>query len=261
MASIEKIITAPVRPWFEPVADAPLNVQAEVIRDQIAVSANTSEMVMRGTGLNITNLQGKRVLDLASGLSTFVLDARQHGIEAYGVDTGYATIDGLKERGEEHDERGYYTLVGDTSAFKTSNLSQVTGIIDFLNEGGPRNACLQDLVGNPSRYVTGSVLALPFTDKSFELLVCHSLLTSEPGLSAEFTEGTIMEAMRVLCRQGELRIGYLEKGSSLERFRTVEDNIRAAFEKAKAEKLAEKLSRISLGKDEWAYSITRSRKR
>lgn len=261
MAYIEKVVTATARQWFDGVADAPLDDQIEVIRSDIAVSTNTSEMVLRGTGLNITNLQGRRVLDLASGLSTFVVEANQHGVETIGVDTAYASLAELEARGIEYDARGYYKFMGDTSRFTSSNLDQLNRMLDYLNSGGPRNDCLRDMAENPSRYVAGSVLDLPFADKSFDLVVSNSLLTSEPGLSGGFTEATVLEALRVLKKQGELRIGPIDLDTSPDKGKTKEVNIRAAFEKAKQEKLAEKFSKISIGKNEWAYAITRSRKR
>lgn len=261
MAYIEKVVTATARQWFDGVADASLDDQVAAIRSDIAVSTNTSEMVLRGTGLNITNLQGKRVLDLASGLSTFVIEANQHGVETIGVDTAYASLAELEARGIEYDARGYYKCTGDTSRFTPSNLDQLSGMLDYLNNGGPRNDCIRDMAENPSRYVAGSVLNLPFADKSFDLVVSSSLLTSEPGLSSDFTEATVLEALRVLRRQGGLRIGSIDFGTSPDKGKSKEANIKAAFEKAQREKLAEKLSKISIGKNEWAYDITRSRKR
>lgn len=238
--------------------------QAESIRD-IHLTSFPHSAVLENTGLVSTRLGGKRVLDLASGLSDFVQHVNEQGGAAVGVDICYANIASTVSKGlefmAEELPRAYASSVSPLQLMLDKAKKSSEGyksVYTPVSEAMSR--CLQDFLAHPERYIGANILALPFEDGTFDLVTCNSFLTSLGGPeSQKFTDAAILEALRVTRRGGDLRVGPIFARKKQDR--VIEDRIRSAAEVAKGEKLASKLAkRTNSGGVGW-FEIERSRKR
>lgn len=220
--------------------------QAIEIGKTIFVSCNSASDFSASSGITPESTSGTRVLDLGSGLSDFVAFASEAGGNIVGVDTAYADVSTLEEKGR---------------VFLDHVRTQCTPAMLREYEDSFYKA-LQDVAQNPSRYIAADVLCLPFQNGIFDKVVANCFLTSDAGAAPDFTLATILEALRVTRRGGEFYLGpnNTKLGDGIWGVE-VEENIRQAFAEAEAQKLASKLVRYNVNKDDVRYVITRSRKR
>lgn len=204
------------------------------------------------------------MLDVASGLSDFAMRASEAGVDIVAVDPLYGNKEALNNRGR--------TFVTDQVERVYSMRGRaMVGLVDRHPDdialeqdmrGGTLIRAIGDIANNPQRYVSADMLNLPFTNGAFDMATCFSFLTSFEGDHPEFVKEALIEALRVIRRGGNLRIGpnefKLEGGGS---GRKTEANIKAGFEEAKKLRVAEKISRYSIGDGMFWYNISRSRKR
>ena len=241
--------------------------QSEVIDRIIDVSCNPARACRDSIGVDVEGLSGKRVLDIASGLSDFVALANENGATAFGVDLAYADKARLKEKGKAFlDEvAGPYAKTKLPTCHKPiighDILDRQTQIMDDLN-GGSMQRALNDIERSPASYIAANCLAMPFPNGTFDLAISHCFLTSTAGSAREFLIESILEAMRVLKKGSSLRLGVNDFHANNGQWGPeVEANLKAAFERAKAERLAEKMAKYSIDGRMYWYDIKRSRKR
>jgi len=234
------------------------------LKSSFSVSSNPASSVVMGLGLSLAELKGKRVLDVASGLSDFTMRASEAGAEIVAVDPLYSDKEALGNRGRifitDQVERAYRMQGGGIVIPGDRHPDDIALEQDM--RGGTLARAIDDIANNPQRYVSADILDLPFANGAFDMATCFSFLTSFEGDHPEFVKEALIEVLRVIRRGGNLRVGpnefKLEGGES---GRKTEANLKAAFEEAKKLKIVEKISRYSIGDGMFWYNISRSRKR
>ncbi|MEW9698491.1 methyltransferase domain-containing protein [Paenibacillus sp. SI8] len=168
--------------------------------------------------LNTEELQGKQVLDVAGGASSFTTEARQKGVLAQAVDPLYSkTVNEITEHGKQEIE-----LV----ALKMEKLVNVYnwefyGSVEKHRAGRENSLELfaDDYASEDAsnRYHAAMLPNLPFENDTFELVLCsHFLFLYEEQFDYDFHLKAIQELLRVCKPGGEVRIYPLLS------FRTVE---------------------------------------
>lgn len=169
--------------------------------------------------LNPGQLKGKRVLDCASGPSSFAAEANLYDIEVTSCDPMYST-DGhaLASIWKDHVDQ-----VGERKAV-VGHLFDDNALSEQFQQRKKksRDYFLRDYEINASngRYVYGELPNLPFSDKSFDLSLCANFLflyTSletggmllEDRFNFEFHRKALLELIRVTS--GEVKV-YPIKG-------------------------------------------------
>ena len=153
-------------------------------------------------------LEGKSIVDIAGGASSFAADCRSRGINAYAVDPRYALdADAMLADARQEIETSTDKLRSLEHRFDWSYY----GSLELHREGRLRSfARFKDdftALGKEERYITGSLPALPFEDGSFDLALCsHFLFLYADQFGPEFHEQAVLEMVRVCRPGGEVRI-------------------------------------------------------
>jgi len=163
--------------------------------------------------LNADELQGRRVLDVAGGASSFTADARSRGILAEAADPLYAmTPTKIAEYGRAEIESvaakldklrdvydwSYYGSVEAHRADREESLRRF--VADFAAQDGFGDSC-------NSRYHSAQLPELPFADQTFDFVLCsHFLFLYEEQFDYAFHRAAVRELLRVCKRGGEVRI-------------------------------------------------------
>ena len=217
-----------------------------------------------GLGMNLADLQGNKVLEIASGLSDFTMRASEAGVDIIAVDPLYSNAEALAKRGKSFisDQVERALSMPGMGIFNPYKPRKEDVDLEEDLRGGTLARVLEDIKTHPQRYLAADVLNLPFPNGTFDMATCFSFLTSFEGDHPEFVKEALIEIMRVVRRGGNLRAGpnefNLDGGES---GRKTEASLKAAFEEAKRLKLVDKLSRYSIGDNMCWYNISRSRKR
>lgn len=153
--------------------------------------------------LNPEEWRGKRVLDVAGGVSSFTAEANDAGIYATAVDPIYSMSreEIARRSGPDLDKvisgvRGLPTYVW--TAYRDP---------EHVRELRERAVArfLKDSAKNPERYVVGALPELPFSERQFDLtLLSYLLFAYDRNFSYEFHRDAVVELMRVT--RGEARI-------------------------------------------------------
>lgn len=157
----------------------PMNSPQPAARDrfklrQVAFFGRTLGEYLQMLALDLDELRGQRILDVASGPGSFVAEALALGLDATGCDPlyaqdaamitaqGKADIDSCREQIRRHPGVLVY---GDIDAFYEKKYRALERFaVDFRNRGGER------------RYVAGALPALPFEDRAFDLVLSANFL-------------------------------------------------------------------------------------
>lgn len=172
--------------------------------DRVVLLGRTFEEYCQYFALEIEALKERRVLDLASGVSSFSAEAAALGCSVTAVDPIYALSP--EEIGAQcgPDLDYVYEAIQHLSVYRW-NWYESPQKMRALRE----RACttfLEDFrKRNHSRYVAASLPHLPFRDGQFDLcLVSYFLFAYQEQLNYEFHRDSIREIMRVT--RGEARI-------------------------------------------------------
>ncbi len=148
--------------------------------------------------------KGKRVLDVAGGVSSFCAEANALGIVATSCDPIYNRTPASIRAQAEPDLNHVYNIVHGLPTYRWDFYRDP----DHMRELRSRalQTFLPDYAQHRSlRYVPGLLPNLPFPDRHFDLsLVSYLLFAYEDKFSYEFHRDSIVELMRVTG--GELRI-------------------------------------------------------
>jgi SAM-dependent methyltransferase len=179
----------------------------------VAFFGRTLAEYLQMLALDLDGLQGKRILDVASGPGSFVAEALALGLDATGCDPMYAQdaatiaaqgkrdIDACREQVRRNPGVLAYRDIEAFYAEKYAALEKFA--VDFRRRGGE------------SRYVAGALPVLPFADQSFDLVLSANFLMvyapladggmhDGPDFSLEFHLRAFQELARVT--RGELRV-------------------------------------------------------
>lgn len=171
--------------------------------DRVVLLGRTLEEYTRFFGLELEALRGKKVLDVASGVSSFTAEANAAGIPAIAFDRIYKlSIDEIQPRCE-HDLAEVTANIGDKSVYRWDFYKSPEGMRAFRARA--YQTFIDDALTHPERYVAGDLPKLPFADGQFDLtLASYLLFVYEEQLSCEFHRETLRELLRVTA--GEIRI-------------------------------------------------------
>jgi ubiquinone/menaquinone biosynthesis C-methylase UbiE len=158
--------------------------------------------------LQTEQLQGRRVLDVAGGASSFTTEARKLGILSEAVDPLY------EKSSEEIDKHGRQEI--ELVAAKMEKLQKVydwTFYGSLQNHTAGRVKSLEGFVEDFSshdveaRYHAACLPVLPFEQESFDLVLCsHFLFLYEEQFDYDFHLAAVRELIRVAKSGGEVRI-------------------------------------------------------
>lgn len=171
--------------------------------DRVVLLGRTFEEYRRYFLLEPDELIGKRVLDVAGGVSSFCAEANDLGIKVTAFDPIYSlSLEKIRERSDPDLESVYRTI----------------GLVPTYRWGFYKNPyCMRELRErasaiffsdykiHPERYVAGQLPRLPFADAEFDLtLVSYLLFAYQDRFDYDFHRDSILEIMRVT--RGEARI-------------------------------------------------------
>jgi hypothetical protein len=165
--------------------------------DRVVLLGRTFEEYRRYFLLEPEKLAGKRLLDVAGGVSSFCAEANVQGIAITSVDPIYElSPEEIAARTGPDLEKVLRDIDG-LSTYRWSFYKNT----DYLRQLRERAATLflSDYPANRgSRYISGALPNLPFESKSFDLtLVSYFLFVYEDQLSYEFHRDALLELMRV----------------------------------------------------------------
>ncbi|PWV99672.1 methyltransferase family protein [Paenibacillus cellulosilyticus] len=153
-------------------------------------------------------LEGKHVLDIAGGASSFTADCSGRGIYAQAVDPRYAydpeivladareEIETSTEKLRSLAHRFDWSYYGGIDQHRTGRL-----------ESFHRFAADYSAPDAKQRYIAGSLPALPFADRSFDLVLCsHFLFLYADQFDADFHERAVLDMIRICRPGGQVRI-------------------------------------------------------
>jgi ubiquinone/menaquinone biosynthesis C-methylase UbiE len=171
--------------------------------DRVVLLGRTLEEYRRYFLLEPNRLVGKRVLDVAGGVSSFCAEANELGIKVTSFDPIYSMpAEGIMQRSEP-DLESVYRSIGSAPTYRWGYYKNP----DYMRQLRKRASTIffSDYKAYPEHYVAGELPKLPFADAEFDLtLVSYFLFAYQDRLNYEFHRDSILEIMRVT--RGEARI-------------------------------------------------------
>jgi hypothetical protein len=171
--------------------------------DRVVLLGRTFEEYRRYFLLEPDDLIGKRVLDVAGGVSSFCAEANELGINVTSFDPIYSlSPEKIRERSEP-DLESVYRTIGSVPTYRWDFYKNPGYMRELRNRAS--TIFLRDYKLHPQRYVAGGLPRLSFADGEFDLtLVSYFLFAYQDRLDYEFHRESILEIMRVT--RGEARI-------------------------------------------------------
>ena len=164
--------------------------------DRIVLLGRTFEEYRRYFLFEPVDLVGKRVLDVAGGVSSFCAEANELGIIVTSFDPIYSLpAEKIMERSDP-DLESVYQAIGSVPTYRWEFYRNP----EYMRELRKRASTifLSDYKTHPERYVPGELPGLPFADGEFDLtLVSYFLFAYQDRLDYAFHRESILEIMRV----------------------------------------------------------------
>lgn len=164
--------------------------------DRVVLLGRTFEEYRRYFLLQPHELIGKRVLDVAGGVSSFCAEANDLGIRVTAFDPIYSlSRERIRERSEP-DLESVYRTIGLVPTYRWGFYKNP----DYMRALRERAATIffSDFQRYRQRYVAGKLPRLPFNDGEFDLtLVSYLLFAYQDRFDYEFHRDSIFEIMRV----------------------------------------------------------------
>jgi ubiquinone/menaquinone biosynthesis C-methylase UbiE len=171
--------------------------------DHVVLLGRTFEEYRRYFLLNPDHLVGKRVLDVAGGVSSFCAEGNELGIKVTAFDPIYSMpAQKIRERSEP-DLESVYQTIGRVPTYRWGFYENP----DYMRVLRERASAIffSDYKIHPERYIAGQLPRLPFADAEFDLtLVSYLLFAYQDRFDYEFHRDSILEIMRVT--RGEAKI-------------------------------------------------------
>jgi hypothetical protein len=164
--------------------------------DRVVLLGRTFEEYRRYFLLEPDGLVGKRVLDVAGGVSSFCAEANQFGIKVTSFDPIYSLPPEKITERSEPDLESVYRTIGSVPTYRWEFYKNP----EYMRELRKRASTMfrSDYETHPERYVAGELPSLPFADREFDLtLVSYFLFAYQDRLDYEFHRESILEIMRV----------------------------------------------------------------
>ncbi len=171
---------------------------------KVVLLGRTFEEYLRYFGLSEDELRGKKILDIASGVSSFCAEANAHEIDATAMDPIYElSAEDIQTRCEP--DLDFVTgEIGKVKAYKWDFYKTPERMREFRERA--YRAFLPDFVRTKGeRYVHGRLPRTPFRDAQFDLtLVSYFLFVYEEQFDYTFHKESVAEILRI--SSNEVRI-------------------------------------------------------
>lgn len=168
-----------------------------LVLDKVVLLGRTLEEYARYFGLRPESLRGRKVLDVASGVSSFCAEANASGIDTIAFDPIYALPPAEIQARCEPD---LDTITRDIALAKTYRWEFYKSPLEMRNyrERAYRSFLADYPARRGTRYVAGSLPRIPFADRQFDMtLMSYLLFVYERQFDYEFHKQSILEIMRV----------------------------------------------------------------
>lgn len=171
--------------------------------DRVVLLGRTFEEYCGYFLLEPAKLKGKRVLDVAGGVSSFCAEGNAASIHVTSFDPIYKMTPEAIERRSRPDLDHVISAVRGLPTYRWTAYRDPEHVRELREKA--LNRFLPDYAAHRERYIAGELPALPFVDQEFDLtLVSYFLFVYQDHFSYEFHRDSIRELMRVT--NGELRI-------------------------------------------------------
>ncbi len=164
--------------------------------DRVVLLGRTFEEYRRYFLLEPDRLVGKKILDVAGGVSSFCAEANALGINVTSFDPVYSLPPEKITERSEPDLESVYQTIGSVPTYRW-DFYKNPGYMRELRRRAS-TIFLSDYKTHSERYVAGELPRLRFADGEFDLtLVSYFLFAYQDQLGYEFHRESILEIMRV----------------------------------------------------------------
>ena len=175
-----------------------------LVLDKVVLLGRTWDEYTRYFALEPAFLSGKRILDVASGVSSFCAEAQERGFDVTAFDLIYETAPEAIEARCQPDLEHVLNAVRGLTTYRW-DFYQSPEFLRTFRERAYKTFLADYRNHRGARYVAGSLPALPFSDGQFDLtLVSYLLFAYEDQLDFAFHKQSVLEIMRVT--RGEARM-------------------------------------------------------
>ncbi len=164
--------------------------------DRVVLLGRTFEEYRRYFLLEPDSLVGKKILDVAGGVSSFCAEANALGINVTSFDPVYSLPPAKIRERSEPDLESVYKAIGSVPTYRWDFYKNP----EYMRALRKRASTifLSDYKAHSERYVAGELPRLSFADGEFDLtLVSYFLFAYQDRLGYEFHRESILEIMRV----------------------------------------------------------------
>lgn len=175
-----------------------------MVLDKVVLLGRTLDEYRRYFAFDPGSLRGQRILDIASGVSSFTAEATAMGLDVTAFDAIYGLAPEVIEPRCVRDLDHVVAAVVGLKTYRWGFYESPERLRGFRERSYRR--FLEDYRTAPTgRYVEGLLPCLPFESRRFDLtLVSYLLMVYEDHFSYEFHRDSVLELMRVT--RGEARI-------------------------------------------------------
>ncbi len=175
--------------------------------DKVVLLGRTLDEYLRFFALSAADLEGREILDVASGVSSFCAEANARGWRVTAFDRIYGWSPAQIAGQGSEDLQAVVREIGAAGTYRWDFYQTPERMGEYRERA--RRLFLTDYAadrsGDGRRYVAGELPRLPFADGQFDLvLVSYLLLVYEDQFSYEFHRDSMRELLRVT--RGEVRI-------------------------------------------------------
>ena len=171
--------------------------------DRVVLLGRTFDEYRRYFLLEPEKLRGKRVLDVAGGVSSFTAEANDAGIRATSVDPIYSLSPEEIARRSGPDLDKVIAGVRGLPTYRWTAYRDPEHVRELRERAVTR--FLSDFPTHPKRYQVGALPELPFADREFDVtLVSYLLFAYDANFSYEFHRDAVIEVMRVTKDEARL---------------------------------------------------------
>jgi len=165
--------------------------------DQVALVGRTYTEYKRMFAVTKESLEGKKVLDVAAGVSSFCAIGNAVGLNITAIDPAYYFMaDEIETKAEEDLDTVLAKLAFNKSHYNWDFYHDIEGV--RISRFKAYQTFLKDYQSNTSNYIPGEVSKLPFEDKEFDTtLVSHLMFLYDHLFTEEEQIATFRELIRV----------------------------------------------------------------
>lgn len=169
--------------------------------DRVVFIGRTFEEYTHMFDLQLSELDGKRILDCPSGACSFTAHGRKQGLDVTASDIAYDhKLDDLEAKGLKDIEHAMETLEQAKSNYVWDYYVDVPGLRQHREQA--LRDCVRDMKEFPDRYVAAVLPELPFDDEQVHLVLsAHFLFMYSDRLDYDFHIQTVRELLRVASEE------------------------------------------------------------